>query len=83
MITSSYLDGRDRYERSMEGWVDNTHGDAFSHSVRLADNDAAVEVVAVCTPSPGYEVREAVARVTAGAAGLFISESCAMTMTLS
>ena len=68
MITTPYLDGRDRYERSMEGWVDNTHDDAFTHSVRLTDDDAAVELVAVCTPSPRYEVREAVARILAGAA---------------
>jgi hypothetical protein len=68
VITSPYLDDRDRYERSMEGWVDNTHDDAFTHSVRLTDDDLAVELVAVCTPSPRYEVREAVARVLAGAA---------------
>jgi hypothetical protein len=70
VITSPYLAGRDRYERSMEGWVDNTHGDAFTHTVRLADDDAGVELVAVCTPSPGYEVREAAARATAGAVDL-------------
>jgi len=68
VITSPYLDGRDRYERSMEGWVDNTHDDAFTHSVRLTDDDLAVELVAVCTPSPRYEVREAMARVLDGAA---------------
>jgi hypothetical protein len=68
VITSPYLDGRDRYERSMEGWVDNTHADAFTHTVRLADDDGAVELEAVCTPSPGYEVREAAARVLSGTA---------------
>ena len=47
MITSPYLDSRDRYERSMEGWVDNTHDDAFTHTVRFTDDDAAVELVAV------------------------------------
>jgi len=67
VITSPYLAGRDRYERSLEGWVDNTHQDAFTHTVRLADDDASVELVAVCTPSPGYEVREAAARAIAGA----------------
>lgn len=66
MITSSYLGGSGRYERSMEGWIDNTHDDAFTHTVRLSDDDGAVEVAAVCTPSPGYEVREAAARVLAG-----------------
>ena len=67
MITSPYLAGRDRYERSMEGWVDNTHADAFTHTVRLADDDAGVEFVAVCTPSPGYEVLLASAKTLAGA----------------
>jgi hypothetical protein len=50
----------------MEGWVDNTHDDAFTHTVRLVDDDAGVELEAVCTPSPGYEVREAAARALAG-----------------
>jgi len=27
MITSPYLVGRDRYERSTEGWVDNAYAD--------------------------------------------------------
>jgi hypothetical protein len=67
VITSPYLAGRDRYERSMEGWVDNTHADAFTHTVCLVDDDAGVELKAVCTPSPDYEVREAAARATAGA----------------
>jgi hypothetical protein len=66
VITSPFLAGRDRYERVMDGWVDNTHDDAFTHTVRLADPDWGIEVSAVCTPSPGYEVREARARVVAG-----------------
>jgi len=68
VITSPFLDGRDRYERSMEGWVDNTHADAFTHTVRLSDDDASVDLSAVCTPSPGYEVRSATGRILAGAA---------------
>jgi len=68
VITSAFLDGRDRYERAMEGWVDNTHADAFTHTTRITDDDFSVEVSAVCTPSPGYEVRQAQARVLAGAA---------------
>ena len=51
----------------MEGWVDNTHDDAFTHTVRLVDDHAGVELEAVCTPSPGYEVLQAAARATAGA----------------
>jgi hypothetical protein len=70
VITSPYLAGRDRYERSMEGWVDNTHDDAFTHTVRLTDDDAGVELEAVCTPSPGYEVLQAVARALWGAVDL-------------
>ena len=68
MIGSPYLEGRDRYERAMDGWVDNTHEDAFTHTVRLTDDDFGVELSAVCTPSPGYEVREARARILAGPA---------------
>jgi hypothetical protein len=67
MITSPFLVGRDRYERAMEAWVDATHEDAFTHTVTIADDDRSVELTAVCTPSPGYEVREARARILAGA----------------
>lgn len=75
VIDSPYLAGRDRYERAMDGWVDNTHVDAFTHTVRLSDPDGAVEVSAVCTPSPGYEVRQVCARVRAGAADPAIAEA--------
>ena len=51
----------------MEGWVDNSHDDAFTHTVRLTDDDVGVELEAVCTPSPGYEVLQAVARALSGA----------------
>ncbi len=68
MIRSPFLEGRDRYERAMDGWVDNTHDDAFTHTVRVTDDDFGIEVSAVCTPSPGYEVREARARILSGAA---------------
>ena len=67
MIGSPFLAGRDRYERVMDGRVDNTHDAAFTHTVRLSDPDRSVEVTAVCTPSPGYEVREASVRVLSGA----------------
>ncbi len=67
MIALPYLVGRDRYERRTEGRVDNTHEDAFTHTVCLTDDDAGVELAAVCTPSPGYEVRKAAARALAGA----------------
>ena len=66
MITSPFLVGRDRYERAIEAWADNTHEDAFTHTVRISDDDCAIELSAVCTPSPAYEVREARARMLAG-----------------
>ena len=75
MIASPYLAGRDRYERVVEGWVDNTHPDAFTHTVTITDDDFSIEVAAVCTPSPGYEVRAARARILAGAADPAIPEA--------
>ena len=66
MISSPFLAGRDRYERVMEGCVDNTHDEAFTHTVRLTDPDAGVEVSLVCTPSPDYAVRSASARALSG-----------------
>lgn len=66
MIASPWLQNRDRYERRMYGWSDNTHGDAFTHTVRLEDDDRGVEVRAVCTVAPGYEIRSATARLLAG-----------------
>ena len=60
------LRDRDRWERVVEGWTDNTHDDAFTHTVRLTDPDLAVEVSAVALPSPSYEIREASARSLAG-----------------
>jgi len=66
VIGSPFLAGRDRYERVMDGRVDNTHDTAFTHTVRLTDPDRSVEVTVVCTPSPTYEVREASAIVLSG-----------------
>jgi hypothetical protein len=59
MDTPAVLAGRDRYERVMHGWVDNTHEDAFTHTVRLSDDDRALEVAVVALPSPTYAIREA------------------------
>jgi hypothetical protein len=53
------LAGRDRYERVMHGRVDNTHDDAFTHTVRLTDDDRALELAVVALPSPAYEIRQA------------------------
>ena len=68
MIGSPFLAGRDRYERVMDGRVDNTHEAFFTHTVRITDSDRSVEVMAVCSPSPGYEVQEVTARLLGGTA---------------
>ena len=67
MIAPALLQGRDRYERVMDGWVDNTHADAFTHTVVLRDDDQAVEVSVVAQPSPSYLIQEARCRPIAGA----------------
>src|SRR3990170_735396 len=59
VILPALLRGRDRYERALEGWVDNTHPDAFTHTVRLDDDERAVEVAVVALPPPSYTIREA------------------------
>ncbi len=60
------LRGRDRYERRVEAWTDSLHADALTHTVRLGDDDRAVEVVMLALPSPSYEIREASCRALAG-----------------
>jgi hypothetical protein len=77
MIASPFLAGRDRYERAIEGWVDATHEDAFTHTVTITDDDHAIELRAVCTPSPGYEVREVRGRILAGPADPGIADRLA------
>ena len=67
MIGSPFLEGRDRYERHTEAWTDAAPSDALTHTVRVRDEDAAVELIAVCTPSPGYEIRAAGGAVLSGA----------------
>ena len=65
-LQPALLNGRARYERVMDGWVDNVHDDALTHTVRLADDDRAVEVEVVALPSPSYQIREARCRAIAG-----------------
>jgi hypothetical protein len=67
VIAPTLLENRDRYERVMEGWVDNSHADAFTHTVALRDDDQAVELSVVAEPSPTYMIREAHCRRVAGA----------------
>jgi len=59
MITPALLAGRDRYERSMHGRIDSLHADALTHTVRLGDDDRALEAVVVALPPPAYVIREA------------------------
>ena len=59
MPAPALLAGRDRYERSMHGRIDSLADDAFTHTVRLADDDRALEAVVVALPPPAYEIREA------------------------
>lgn len=66
MIAPALLAGRDRYERVMDGWTDNTHPDAFTHVVRIAEPDRTVELSVVALPSPEYVIREARARAHVG-----------------
>jgi Protein of unknown function (DUF2889) len=69
MIGSPFLSGRDRYERVMDGRVDNTHDDAFTHTVQLRDDDRALEIAVVALPSPTYAIREARLTPLAGRVG--------------
>jgi hypothetical protein len=66
VIRPALLEGRDCYERVMDGWVDNTHEDAFTLTVTLRDDDRAAEVSVVALPSPTYLIREARCRPIAG-----------------
>jgi len=73
VIEPRLLRGRDCYERTMEGWVDNTHPEAFAHTVRLGDADRAVELTVVALPSPSYVILEASCRAVRGTLGPGVS----------
>ena len=60
------LRGRQRYERVTEGVTDNTHEDAFTHSVTMREPDRSIELMVVALPSPEYAIREVTARGLAG-----------------
>jgi Protein of unknown function (DUF2889) len=66
VIEPALLRGRTRYERVTIGRVDNTHDDAFTHTVRLEEPDRLLEVEIVATPSPEYAIRTAVGRALRG-----------------
>ena len=67
MLSPAVLAGRDRYQRRMHGWVDNSHADAFTHTVRLTDDDRAIELTLVGLPSPSYAIRSAALAPLGGA----------------
>jgi hypothetical protein len=77
MLAPGLLADRDRYERVMHGWVDNTHDDAFTHTVRLADDDRQLEVAVVALPSPSYAIRAARLTPVAGRVGPSLAPSFA------
>jgi len=66
MIDAAAMRGRSRYERVMDGRVDNADGDALTHVVTLADDDAAVEITVASLTSPTYVIQDARARAVAG-----------------
>src|SRR5207247_469499 len=57
--------------------VDNTHDDAFTHTVRLEDPDRALEVAIVATPSPDYAIRAARCRVERGEVAASVADGVA------
>jgi hypothetical protein len=72
MASPALLTGRGRYERSTHGWVDNLHEDALTHTVRLSDDDRALELTVVALPSPSYTIREARVTPLAGRVALSV-----------
>jgi hypothetical protein len=67
---------RGRWERVTESWIDNTHDDAFTHTVRISEPDAGVEVIVVARPSPTYDIREVHARALSGTFDPAVLEGC-------
>jgi hypothetical protein len=59
MLEPALLRDRARYERTLHAWSDNTHDDAFTHTVRITDPECAVELEIIATPSPDYAIRAA------------------------
>jgi hypothetical protein len=66
MLEPPLLRGRERYERRIDAWVDNTHDDALTHTVRIVEPERTVELEAVVTPPPGYVIRDAICRALDG-----------------
>jgi hypothetical protein len=66
MLEPPLLRGRERYERRIDGRVDNTHDDALTHTVRIVEPERAIELQAVVTPPPEYVIRGATCRALDG-----------------
>jgi hypothetical protein len=66
MLEPALLRGRERYERVVDGWVDNVRDDALTHTVRIVEPERALEVQAVVTPPPGYVIRDVACRALGG-----------------
>lgn len=66
MLEPALLDGRERYERLTDAWVDNLHDDALTHTVRIVERDRGLELAAVVTPPPDYVIRDVTCRVLDG-----------------
>jgi hypothetical protein len=66
MLEPAVLRDRPRYERRIDGWVDNTHDDALTHTVRIAEPERELELTTVVTPPPAYLIRAVTCRALAG-----------------
>jgi hypothetical protein len=61
------LEGRQRFQRTVWGRADHAlAGDAFVHTVRIAEPAREVEVTVEVSPSPSYQIRAVRARAVAG-----------------
>jgi uncharacterized protein YcfJ len=66
MLEPPVLRGCERYERRIDGWVDNIHDDVLTHTVRIVEPERAIELEAVVTPPPEYVIRAATCRPLEG-----------------
>ena len=55
-VVCRLLDGTDRYERTVTGWVDVRPEGLLRLGARLSDHRASVDVSLDVTPSPGFDV---------------------------
>src|SRR5262249_27332491 len=77
MIEPPLLRGRDRYERVTTRRTDNTHDDAFTHTVRLADPAPAIHGEIVATPSPDCAIGAARCRSLRGELATSVTDGVA------